>query len=152
MNLFTKQIHGYRNQIYDYQRGKVSVCSVVQLYLTLCDPLDCSPPSFSVHGIFQVRIVQWVAFLPPGIFPTQGSNPRLLHLLHCKQILYLLSHQGSPNRKWDRDKFGILNKNVHTQKTDNQQKSFVTHRKLYTISCIITYNGKTLYVSIYRYN
>ena len=28
-----------------------------------------------------------------GIFPTQGSNPRLLH---CKQILYFLSHQGSP--------------------------------------------------------
>ena len=31
-------------------------------------------------------------FLPQGIFPTQGSN---LHLLHCWQILYCLSHQGS---------------------------------------------------------
>ena len=31
-----------------------------------------------------------------GIFPTQGSNPGLLH---CRQILYLLSHQGSPGRK-----------------------------------------------------
>ena len=32
-------------------------------------------------------------FLLQGIFPTQGSNP---HLSHCRQILYQLSHQGSP--------------------------------------------------------
>ena len=32
-----------------------------------------------------------------GIFPTQGSNPRPLCLLHCRQILNPLSHQGSPN-------------------------------------------------------
>ena len=31
-----------------------------------------------------------------GIFPTQGLNLRLLDLLHCRQILYKLSHQGSP--------------------------------------------------------
>ena len=31
-----------------------------------------------------------------GIFPTQGSNQCLLHLLHCRKILYHLSHQGSP--------------------------------------------------------
>ena len=31
-----------------------------------------------------------------GIFPTQGSNPRLLCLLYCRWILYLLSHLGSP--------------------------------------------------------
>ena len=36
------------------------------------------------------------AFLQ-GIFLTQGSNPRLLSLLHCRQILHPLSHQGSPN-------------------------------------------------------
>uniref|UniRef100_A0A4W2HF98 General transcription factor II-I repeat domain-containing protein 2 n=1 Tax=Bos indicus x Bos taurus TaxID=30522 RepID=A0A4W2HF98_BOBOX len=35
-------------------------------------------------------------FLLQGIFPTQGSNLSLLCLLHCKQILYLLNHQGSP--------------------------------------------------------
>ena len=32
-----------------------------------------------------------------GVFPTQGSNPCLLHLLHCRQIRYLLSHQWSPH-------------------------------------------------------
>ena len=34
---------------------------VTQLYLTLGDPMDCSPPGFSVHGIFQARILEWVA-------------------------------------------------------------------------------------------
>ena len=34
---------------------------------------------------------------PPGIFPTQGSNSYLLHLLHCRWILYPLSHLGSPD-------------------------------------------------------
>ena len=34
-------------------------------------------------------------FLLQGIFPIQGSNRHLLHLLHCREILYHLSHQGS---------------------------------------------------------
>ena len=42
----------------------VSVCVcvlVAQLYPTLCDHMDCSLPGFSVHGIFQPRILEWVA-------------------------------------------------------------------------------------------
>ena len=34
---------------------------VAQSCPTLCDPMDCSLPGFSVHGIFQVRILEWVA-------------------------------------------------------------------------------------------
>ena len=37
------------------------LCLVVQSGLTLCDPMDCSPPSSSVHGIFQASILEWVA-------------------------------------------------------------------------------------------
>ena len=33
----------------------------LQLCLTLCDSMDCSPPGFSVHGIFQARVLEWVA-------------------------------------------------------------------------------------------
>ena len=36
------------------------MCCAV-LSLTLCDPLDCSPPGFSVHGVFQARTLEWVA-------------------------------------------------------------------------------------------
>ena len=48
-------------------------------------PYALEPPDSSVHGIPQARIL--------GIFQTQGSN---LALLHCRWILYHLSHQGSP--------------------------------------------------------
>ena len=34
---------------------------VAQLCLTLCDPMDCSPPGSSVHGIFQARALEWAA-------------------------------------------------------------------------------------------
>ena len=104
---------------------------------TSCDPMDCSPPGSSVHGILQTRIVEWlvmpsargssqprdqplVSCTAGGFFIywatweaplstrhpgnslnnefkclrlTQGSNPGLLH---CRQILYQLSHKGSP--------------------------------------------------------
>src|SRR5574337_719605 len=33
----------------------------LQSCLTLCDPMDCSPPGFSVHGILQARTLEWVA-------------------------------------------------------------------------------------------
>jgi len=49
---------------------------------------------YTVHGILQARILEWVCLsLLQGIFPTQGSNPGLPH---CRQILYQLSHKGSP--------------------------------------------------------
>ena len=36
-------------------------CSVAQSWLTLYDLMDCSPPGFSIHGISQARILEWVA-------------------------------------------------------------------------------------------
>ena len=36
-------------------------CWVSKSCLTLCDPMDCSPPGFSVHGISQARVLEWVA-------------------------------------------------------------------------------------------
>ena len=160
---------------------------VAQSCLTLCNPMDCSPPGSFVQEIFQARMLDWVAvsfsrgssqlrhqtrvsfisgrvftdwatkealtpsksehyctwrwgfyrglcvcmrpchwcmsdsvipqtvvhqaplskgftkqeywsglpFPTPGDLPTQGSNSGLLRLLHCRQILYHLSHQGS---------------------------------------------------------
>ena len=46
---------------YPVSQGEVCVCSLTQLCLTLCDPMDCSPPASSVHGILQARILEWVA-------------------------------------------------------------------------------------------
>ena len=62
---------------------------VAQSCLTLCDPMDYSPPGSSVHGILQARVLEWVAIsFSRKIFPTQGSNPGLSH---CRHTLYRLS-------------------------------------------------------------
>ena len=54
-----------------------------QSCLILCNSVDCSLPGSSVRGILQARILEWVVISSSrGIFPTQGSNPRLLRLLH----------------------------------------------------------------------
>ena len=37
------------------------LCLVTQKCLTLCDPMDCSLPGSSVHGILQARILEWIA-------------------------------------------------------------------------------------------
>ena len=55
---------------------------VAQSGPTLCDPKDCSPPGFSVHGILQARILAAGCHFLLRIFPIQGSNPPLSCLLH----------------------------------------------------------------------
>ena len=66
-----------------WQMAYLCVYSVTQSYPTLCDVMDCSLLGFSVHGISQARILEWVAIsfsrdLPdPGIKPTSLSSPEL---------------------------------------------------------------------------
>ena len=61
-----------------------NVCSVAKSCPSLCDIMDCSPPGFSVHGILQARIQEWVA-TPSCRGSSQGSNPGLPH---CRHLLY----------------------------------------------------------------
>ena len=44
----------------------VCVCVHIQSCLTLCDPIDCSPPGSSFHGILQARYCSGLPFPPPG--------------------------------------------------------------------------------------
>ena len=55
--------------------GPLSCYSVAQLCLTLCDPMDCSPPGSSVHGVFQARKWNGLSFPPPGDLPDPGVKP-----------------------------------------------------------------------------
>ena len=41
---------------------------------TLCDPMDCSPPGFSIHGIFQARVLEWGAIAFSEIQCTHGRR------------------------------------------------------------------------------
>ena len=62
-------------------------------------PTNCSLPASSVHGILQASIMEWVAISSSS---RGSSQPRdqTPGLLHCRQILYLLSHRGSPYHAW----------------------------------------------------
>ena len=62
------------------------VCLVTESCLTLCNPMDCGPPGSSVYGIFQARILEWVA-----ISYSRGSSwPKDGTCVSCigRQILY----------------------------------------------------------------
>ena len=72
----------------DIQMAKVS--KVTQSCPTLCDPMDWLHSPWKSPG---QNTGVGSLFLLQGIFPTQGSNPGLLQ---CRQILYQLSHKGSP--------------------------------------------------------
>ena len=81
-----------------------SEVKVVQFCPTLCDPTD-----YTVLGILQARMLEWVAVpLLQGIFPTQGSNPGFPH---CRQILYQLNYLGSPKIYKELLKFNIKKMN-----------------------------------------
>ena len=69
-----------------------TTCVYAQLCPILCDPMDCSPPGSSVHGVSQARILEWIAIsfsrdLPyPKIEPLSAAGAG--SLLHCRRILY----------------------------------------------------------------
>ena len=63
----------------------------------LCDPMDCSLPGSSLHGILQARVQEWVAIS----FSRGSSQPRNRTQVSCivSKTLYHLSHHGSPKVK-----------------------------------------------------
>ena len=69
---------------------------VAELYLSLWDPVDCSPPCSSIHGILQARRLEWIA-MPSS---RGSSQPRDRTWVSCfgRRILHHLSQQGSPGR------------------------------------------------------
>ena len=48
---------------------------VTQSCLTLCNPMDCGPPGFSVHGILQARILAWIVIPFSKDLPNPGVEP-----------------------------------------------------------------------------
>ena len=69
--------------------------TLVQSCLTLCNPMDCSPPGSSVHGILQVRILEWVA-VPSFRISSQFRDRTRISSVSCtgRQVLY---HQCHPS-------------------------------------------------------
>ena len=87
-----KYLNLVRRFAWKWLSEKVKVL-VAQSLPTLWDLMDCSPSGSSAHGILQARILQWVA-LPSSRVSSQPRDQT--PDLHCRQILYCLSHQRSP--------------------------------------------------------
>ena len=77
-NFASSDYWGKLDKVYPY----CLVC-ITQLCLTLCDPMDCSPPGSSIHGILRARILEWLASsfsrgsLYPGVEPRSLVSPAL---------------------------------------------------------------------------
>ena len=72
----TKQSYECCPWIWIYTPG---VCTKSpQWCLSLCNPMDCSPPGSSLHGILQARILEWVVISSPGDLPDPGIEPTSL--------------------------------------------------------------------------
>ena len=68
-------LHSHKTHIKHFTRGikkERKESEVAQLCPTLCDPMDCSLPGSSIHGILQARILEWVAVS----FSRRSSQPR----------------------------------------------------------------------------
>ena len=61
----------YHCTLYSESERKEKV-KIAQLCLTLCDPMDCSLSGSSIHGIFQARVLEWIAIS----FSRGSSRPR----------------------------------------------------------------------------
>ena len=53
---------------------------VAQSFLTLCDPMNCNLPGSSIHGIFQARVLEWVAITFSGGFSPPRDRTQVSHI------------------------------------------------------------------------
>ena len=97
---------------------------VIQSCLTLCDPMDYSPPGSSVHdpGSPGKNTGGGRHFLFQRIVPIQGPNLHLLRLLHFKQILYHWATREAPHRYRGRTSPLILQLPMETKSRLFQQE------------------------------
>ena len=97
---------------------------VTQSCPTFCDHMDCRPSDSPVHGILQARILECVAipFSRGSSWPRDGTRVQC-----CRQVLYHLSHQGSPESLRNTSNIFLRILLVHLFKTNKQTKKNKGH-------------------------
>ena len=109
---------------------------IAQSCLTLCDPLDCSPPGSSVHGILQARILAWVAMpSPPGDLPDQGIKPGSPAL---QGDFLLLSHQGNSGDNATTGRSGACEGGARGQRRDRAAQRENSHVVLHFVARLLS--------------
>ena len=85
---------------FSFQAECLVLYLVAQLCPTLCDPMDCSPSGFSVHGDSPGKNTRVCCHaLLQGIFAIMGLNPSLLALLHWQESSLPLAPPGKPKNR-----------------------------------------------------
>ena len=78
-----------------HSKYSIAVVQSLSCVWLFCEPMDCSPPGSSVHGLSQARILEWVA-----ISSSRGSScPGIEPASSTMAGGSLLSHQGSPSTR-----------------------------------------------------
>ena len=144
MNGLQPYLHVLAQFIGFYNSCCCCCCLVTKTCLTLCNPMDCSPPGSSVHGTPQASILEWVAISSS----TGSSQPRDQTLIsYIGRWTLPLSHQGSPpgtlrshliTFSFFLDPTEMPSSTTQPQKTilkgkQTSMKGFVSHRRLYPI-------------------
>ena len=106
------------------------LCLVFQLCPTLCNPMDCSPPSSSVYADSAGKN-NWseLPCPPPGDLPNPRIEPSLRH---CRRFLYCLSHQGSQRTKLGYTLIFRYRSEEEPERRQNHQVSKRNTRKVQT--------------------
>ena len=118
---------------------------VAQLYLTLCDPVDCSLLGSSVHGILQARILEGVVVPFPRVFSQPGLEPTSPTLLADSS---LSEPPGKPNNT-EVGSLSVLEEIFLTQEPGSpalQADSFSAEPLTYCATL-----DKSLYFSVYQF-
>ena len=106
------------------------LCLVFRLCPTLCNPMDCSPPSSSVYADSAGKN-NWseLPCPPPGDLPNPRIEPSLRH---CRRFLSCLSHQGSQRTKLGYTLIFRYRSKEEPERRQNHQVSKRTTRKVQT--------------------
>ena len=111
-----------------YAEVCVCVCSVAQSCLTLCDPMDYSPPDFYVQGIFPARLLEWVTISSPG---GGHGNPLQYSWLENpmgKGAWEVTVHGVTKSRTWLSSARTQMHTHTHTHKWPRCLTSLVTRK------------------------
>ena len=96
-----------------FPQSATAATKSLKLCPILCDPMDCSAPGSSVHGIFQARVLEWgaIAFSVPQSRPCQYiTYDTTLHALHPP--VFFFSKLATGSRDWIRLRFHSSGKTV----------------------------------------
>ena len=91
-----------RHFVVNIRRQCVRACWLLQSCPTVCEPVDCSPPGSSVHGILQARLLEWIA-MPSSKGSSWPRDQTHISYVSCigRQALHQEGHLGSPRRDSD---------------------------------------------------